>query len=156
MTIRLTRLLFGLTSSPTSQLRMLRLWPFRSRTVWRSVRSSVRWQWEDTIWSFDAIGWVHFGWLTHRNHTSWVGEIVRHANIGIKKYDKTPRPCGENYPHLLVPVQRFDRVEAWEEWVEEEADSKEVLRVMRGTSKGILAKCIHAREDELESSFKQL
>ena len=92
MTIRLTKLLFGLTSSPTSKLRRLRLWPFRSRTVWRSVLSSVRWQWEDTIWSFAAIGWVHFGWLTHRNHTSWVREIVRNANIGVKKYGKTPRP----------------------------------------------------------------
>ena len=52
--------------------------------------------------------------------------------------------------HTCSSVQRFDRVEAWEEWVEEEDESKEVIRVMSGTSKGILAKCIDAREDELE------
>ena len=53
MSIRVTRLLLGLTSSPTSRLRRLRLWPLLvlgrslkrrscwwSRTVWRSVLSS--------------------------------------------------------------------------------------------------------------------
>ena len=58
-------------------------------------------------------------------------EIVRKADIGVKKYCKTPRVGGEDYPRLLVPVQRLDRVEAWEEWVEEGTDSKEVIRVMR-------------------------
>ena len=47
-----------------------------------------------------------------------MGEIVRKAFIGLKK---------------MAPVQRVDRAEAWEEWVEEGADSKEVIRVMRST-----------------------
>ena len=48
-----------------------------------------------------------------------------------------------------------DLPEAWGEWVgKKEADRNEVIRDMRGVSKGILAKCIDAREEEQDSFDK--
>ena len=86
-----------------------------------------------------------------------MSEIVRDANFGCKKHGtratvlsnivSCKEKC-EDYPDLPVPGQRIDRAQASDEWVEEGADRPEVICVMSVLHKGILAKCVDAREEE--------
>ena len=88
---------------------------------------------------------------------------VRKANTGFKKHGiratvlSRIASCeeeGDDYPNKSVSGPRVDRAKAWEEWIGDSADTKELISGMCGLSQSMLDGCVSKRELEQNSDTK--
>ena len=85
----------------------------------------------------------------------WLQEALENRKLELEKVDTATNPadvCAKALPRDRIrELCRPARVYVC---CSEGADRKEVIRIMSGIPKGILAKCIDAREEEQDSSCK--